>query len=1616
MTPVRRLILIQILALLWLAVLAATLIAREPPRATLRGKVLAKETGQPIPAATVEARGANYGWSDTVETDRQGKFVLRGVPVGRAMLQASGKVHRMQREQELTLHEGDDNTVTLLAPPVAPYLELTMPQRVVLPDETPNIALSGFTRSETLDLVIRRVSWEVLRNARDAPATPQDEGLRVAPGVGEVVLNEAIAAAPKDLEGALRRKLELQPLPPGIYSLWITGRDAKTALVFSVSRLGLVTKVTKRAVLAYCVDLVSGRPVSDAAITVFRGPSVVASGKSDGAGLFRVERTEGQVGTPTGGGTERVVAESGDSVAFTRAEPYYYDPDRPIRLYLYTDRPIYRPGHTVAYKAIARERDGSAYRVPEGLPVRVQVRSPSGALLSRTTAKTNDWGSFHGEFRLAPDAAIGQYSVETAMGGGVVSGSGERGHVSEETHYFSVAEYRKPEYQVDVTTEPPPDGRKQYVRGDTVGVTVTARYFWGAPVKDADVSYRVTRRPYWSFWEDEEELAGFYSAESDEIESGEPTISGEARTDENGRLSFRFPTTLTEPENQDHLYMIEADVNDPGRMPVTGTGRVIVSRGTFRLQLDSSRWIAAPGESFPIRIRTTNYDGTPRPNVAVTVTIGNPPATNDQRRTTNDGTSPDVGRSSLVVGQSVTTGADGAARLTVPAQKPGSIRVAASVVDERGNRIEESTWLWVASGESGFSDSSYDYSELELVADKKLYQPGDTATIMIQTSRPGDAALVTIEGRELFAARVVTLASNSTPITLPIDREYQPNVYLSVTTVRGKTYRSRDLKLKVSPQEHALQVQVTADRERAGPRQEIVYRIRTRDAGGRPVPAEASLGLVDESIYSIMPDSPLTSMKTFYGEQENRVSTAFSFPEIYLASDKDAGPKDVRRDFPDTASWFPIIRTDATGRATIRVRLPDTLTTWRATVRAHTKATQVGSGIAKVISTKPLLVRLETPRFFAQNDETLVSAVVHNDTDRAQRVTVSLTASPLELRDAPTATLDVAPRGLARRDWRVSATNDQRRTTNDSTSASVGRSSLVVRRPLEATLLVAAKADSGLSDAVELKRPIVPHGTEQRDGASGEIGGATATARLTLPAGAILSATECRVTLTGSPVGVMLQALDYLHAHAFDTSENAVGWFLPNMTVAMALRDLGLGSTGPMRQLTAELPRRVGDNVARIYRLQSYDGGWGWGDGSESNAFWTAYVLYGLDQARRAGCLIDEDVIERGTGALRQKWMKEPDESNRALCLYVLQRVERPAQTETVKALLRMAARAGNLQNYARSLVALALADLGETEAAEPVIRALHTGAKSKGDETWWPEIFPWGFYSCNDNETTAYAMMALIRLDPTSPRIERAARWLMRRREGSGWASTEDTASVIYGLAAYMRHTARMQPPDCTVTVRVNGQAAGQQRITRASMFRPLTLEIDPARLRPGANEIVLAKSGTGAPLFSAYLRTHVGSEGIAAASSGLSVKRAYFYRLRERDANGIWQERDVPVAGALRPGDEVLVKLTVRAPRACREVIVRDPLPAGCEGLDPLVDTDYGEYEYGYGEHRREVRDRDVTFYAGLLHPGNNKFEYRFRAQLPGDYHVMPTQAYAAYIPEIWGAGAEARVTVRE
>src|SRR5262249_5437581 len=145
------------------------------------------------------------------------------------------------------------------------------------------------------------------------------------------------------------------------------------------------------------------------------------------------------------------------------------------------------------------------------------------------------------------------------------------------------------------------------------------------------------------------------------------------------------------------------------------------------------------------------------------------------------------------------------------------------------------------------------------------------------------------------------------------------------------------------------------------------YNITARDASGNPVAGEFSVGVVDEAIYSVEADNVPDIHGFFYGSIGNRVGTESSMSFYFtgeagkkpillanefnskhrrLAQLKPSEPlvqPKIRKLFPDTALWLAEVRTDQSGRAQAQLTFPDSLTTWRATIRGATADTKEGS-------------------------------------------------------------------------------------------------------------------------------------------------------------------------------------------------------------------------------------------------------------------------------------------------------------------------------------------------------------------------------------------------------------------------------------------------------------------------------------------------------------------------------------------------------------------------------------------------------------------------------------------------------------------------------------------------
>ena len=261
-------------------------------------------------------------------------------------------------------------------------------------------------------------------------------------------------------------------------------------------------------------------------------------------------------------------------------------------------------------------------------------------------------------------------------------------------------------------------------------------------------------------------------------------------------------------------------------------------------------------------------------------------------------------------------------------------------------------------------------------------------------------------------------------------------------------------------------------------------------------------------------------------ESRLRLSANMGMVGGYAVAQKAAAPASlaavqVRSDFSTTIFWTPDVITGEDGKATVPVTFNDTLTTWRATARAITAGDNFGQGTTTVVTNQPLMVRLQSPRFFLTGDTVTVSAVVNNNTDRALRARVDLLASGLGSPLSGAArTISIDAEGDTRVDWQFK-----------------------VEHPGETRLKVVARADD-YSDAMERVYPVFEHGIEKLIATSGKSIEDLLRIPLDLPARKPES-TRVTIQVTPSLAVTMLDALPYLIDYPYGCTEQTMSRFLP---------------------------------------------------------------------------------------------------------------------------------------------------------------------------------------------------------------------------------------------------------------------------------------------------------------------------------------------------------------------------------------------------------------------------------------------------------------------------------------
>jgi uncharacterized protein YfaS (alpha-2-macroglobulin family) len=1532
--------------------------ARRAGTIAIRAVTAGRGSSRPFPMGVLYLSG-DLGYRSG-KTNGRGEITFSGLAPGFYSLGSyDDRIEDPHMNVEVT--EGERSVVELEASLRPPSLSLDSMEQIYLPTGPVRLRMRGLWVN-TAQLTLYEID---ARRFRDGSV---DAGKPETIPSGFLTKVNSLSVQLKRERGSHHRSatVRLRKMKPGLYLVEAaSGKTSTRALIF-VTRLGIVAKASPTGTLLYAVDLINGKALKDVEIKAFAADTHSAVGS-----VFSARTDNNGIAEYSGPRTAvRIIGYDGGNTAslYLGGQNEGLQAERLIG-YLYTERPVFRPGQTVFFKGIVRKRVGEGYALPGLDKVHVTIKDSGDQAVFEKDCTVNSAGSFNGEFSLPDNPALGDYTLKAEA-------KGQDWETS-----FKVLEYRKPEFAVTLTAP-----HKFRVGGEKEELSLQAKYYFGAPVAGAEVKYRIYSQPAYGAFpggnEAEEAGAGdeesyYYGGYSDFIGEGEVT------TDENGAAAIPVMTNRTDIPL---TYNIEADLTDIASRQVSASTAFLVTPSLVALDVCASSFLAEPGKAVEFSVRTLTWDGKP---VKTPVAVALEEQYRDRR----------TGITSFRTVDRLEIATDGAGRAsfrhTFP--RPGYWRVSTTAVDGEGRKSVAHDWVWV--WREGYAwDSSY--RELGVDLDKKSYKPGETARLIVKNPAPGAGILLSLEGRKIYSRRVIGPAGAVEVVEIPVLKEYAPYIFVSTTVVAKGRFYTQTKTLRVDYQSNRLDVKISSDKPVYAPGETARLTITTSGTGGVPAAAELSLGVVDEAIYAVSSEQREDIYRFFRGNREQLVLTLNSFPRVYLGGKaKDASMASpapegmekvkVRKVFKDTAYWAPVLETDARGRANAEIVLPDNLTTWRATAIAHTDGSDFGSGMEKFISRLDVMARLQPPRFFILGDEMKIPGIINNMTTEELQVNGRFDAEGLTLVGDGRFDGKVAAAGSLRHDMTVRAD----------------------RPGLSLLRLTVAAGDRG--DAMELQVPVLPRAIKRESLGNMALRGVSGETSVEFPGEAEAEGASLRVTLAPTLAASLNESLRELVDFPYGCVEQTMSRFLPAVYVRGLLVS---GRFSLDEDVARKLPKVLDEGLKRLYDFQHEDGGWEWWKEDSSDPYMTAYVVYGLALSQKSGVTVNPEVMERGVNALLELAKKADIDS-----LPFSYRSLTIAGKNDVSVEKKIEAAWTQLRPSQQIYYVEALMNNGQKERAARLLSVLKKQVKREGSAaylkdddalSWW---YSWR-WSGSAVETTAMLLERVLAANPSDQLAPALAEFLVRKRSGRWWNTTRATAVVVKALADYVAATGESEA-SYSARLLLNGREIEQLAVKDGKIVRGDSLLVIPStRLQQGTNRIQLEKSAPGGALYLTAALDYLVPPEYASRSKGLSIERK-LYRIKSVKDGKDWRMEYVPLYPGenLSPGDDIEVRLVVDNNDDMNFVIIEDCLPAGFEVRETKTDLRFARYSWFWDWYvHAERHDERMAFFLDDLPAGRHEFRYVMYPELEGTSLALPASVWPMYVPSLKSESSPWKVKV--
>ncbi len=1485
-------------------------------------------------------------------------------------------------------------------------------------------------------------SYEAIAGLHGAKAS------RLHPGMAPNVMAKQLVKPSEVLGGPTRRGSMVVAARYVARPETSSAHNVTDARLVQITDLGISAKISRFGSLVWITRLSDGKPVHDAEVRVRMpggSPATDFVTHTDSSGLASIDASHLIVSRETQH-APIIIARAGDDTAWRSSSDLLYGWRYGVATDLYgdlqpfglvfTERGVYRPGDAVELKGILRKQEPKGTSTPAGAPVTVKITTPTGESMLTRSLQLNEFGSFSTEARIPASAELGSYGIDVSVGNSTDS----HAYAS-----FEVAEYRPAEFKVGVELD-----KRAYIRGDKASCTVHGDYLFGAPMSEATVRTTITRG---ATWFSPPGIDGFETADTSYIQDRDDLTqnagqlhSGSSKLDQKGALVV--DTSLAMPgQRSTEVVTCEAEVMDLSRQTVASSSTSLVHPAEFYVALRAPSDFTKAGDELAPEVLAVEPDGKKRSGAGISLELIRRSWVTARESAGHGGMHAVSKPVDTVVSKcaAITAATPVSCKLQVP--KAGYYIVRASSTDRRGNPIAASTYAYaLGEGEAGWLER--DDMALELVPDKKSYEVGDTARILIKSPFKEADALVTVERSGIYSQQQIKLQGSMPTITVPVTDDMRPNGYVSVVMLRGRSkpapaswnapdvgapaFRIGYANLRINPEARRLAVTVTPSKTDYRPGETATVDMLVKDRAGKGTRAEITLYAVDEGVLMLTgyktPDpipvfTEPRALQVGYTEARTELARLTLSPmRGAVGEDKGleggGGGNSVRRDFRQSAYFNPSIVTDDSGRARAVFKLPEGLTTYRLMAVVAAPDDRFGFGESRVTTSLPLLARPAFPRVLRAGDQLRAGVVVTSKSLPRSKIDVTVAAEGIELTEPPKASIELD-------------TGASQEVTFGFQAARVGTAKLRFQ-----------VSGGGQSDAVEFTKDIKPpmaleavalYGSTQST--AGERLGDLSAMRSDVGGLDVSVASTALVGMKGS--------FEFLIDYPYLCTEQLTSRLVPLIPLRSLAHDYQL-------QEPPNASSMIASTIAQIVRRQRHDGGFGmWDDSPQSSPWATAYAVWGLGLATRYGQAVPPRVLDSGMEYLRgylARWNKDPlGPPTSAFMLDVLAENGKP----DAGYMNRLYEARDKLPLFARAYLAHAIAvGKGDPQALADLVRDLEGHIRINGNQAVVTENTGDDYAQLMDSSvrTQALVLRALIAARPNHPSAAQLARGLLAQRKDGQWSTTQESAYALLSLDEY-RKVQENAVPDFVASAWLGDDKLLEQAMTGRTT-RSYSFFVPAARVLAASGATLAFREGgaqKGTLFYEARLRYARTELPRAPIDRGFFIQKT----MRVVNPEGLAAAmRTVPAPGANpvpKGGELVLVDLLISSPRPQEFVVVDDPLPAGLEAIDSRLATnaaslavagsggednefvddgeDHDQDRLARGDalmpswYRQEVRDDRVLYFVDHMAVGLYHYRYLARATTVGTFVLPPSRVEAMYQPEIFGrtAGAAFRVVSR-